>query len=175
MVRPDGRTATRERGFGADWSMEGSPNWLTRPPGPIRNCQDLLIRHGQAENSSTGPARHRRAHTTQTPRRPIGAGGGEERASRLDASAAHTHALFAQKVKREVSSSIAFFAAAASPLGQQKSGQFLPIYPSRSTRTGSSCVSLRAHLKDPDRWSGAIEIWTSQDCPRLRPASQFSL
>jgi RNA polymerase sigma-70 factor (ECF subfamily) len=27
--------------------MEGSPNWLTRPPGPIRNCEDLRIRHGQ--------------------------------------------------------------------------------------------------------------------------------
>jgi hypothetical protein len=33
-------------GLGQIGSGKDPPNWLTRPPGPIRNCEDLPIRHG---------------------------------------------------------------------------------------------------------------------------------
>jgi hypothetical protein len=68
-----------------------------------------------------------RAPTTQSPRRPIGAGGvrGGSRSGSL--SVVTTHALFARKVQRKVSNSVAAFAARGSSLIGKNRGNFRVI------------------------------------------------
>ena len=68
-----------------------------------------------------------RPPTTQSPRRPIGAGGvrGGSRSGSL--SVVTTHALFARKVQRKVSNSVAAFAARGSSLIGKNRGNFRVI------------------------------------------------
>jgi hypothetical protein len=71
---------------------------------------------------ATGVARPRNGKllaTTQTPRRPTGAGGGEE-SSRSGSLSVTTDALFAGKVQCKVSNGVAGLAAAASSLDRPK-------------------------------------------------------
>src|SRR5262249_57029161 len=58
-----------------------------------------------------GGLAQQRAATTQTPRRPIGAGGGRGASRSGSASVITTHALFARKVQRKLSNGVAGFAA----------------------------------------------------------------
>jgi hypothetical protein len=62
-----------------------------------------------------------RAATTQTPRRPIGAGGARGASPSGSVSVITTHALFALKVQPKVSNGIAGLAADGASLDPQKS------------------------------------------------------
>ena len=74
-----------------------------------------------------------RAATTQTPRRPIGAGGERGASGRLGVRDHHTtHALFALKVQRKVSNGVAGLAAGGSSLDRQKSRPIRALQPCRS-------------------------------------------
>src|SRR5213078_4961085 len=61
-----------------------------------------------------------RAATTQTPRRPIGAGGARGASRSGSMSLITTHALFAPKVQRKVRNGIAGLAAGGASLDRQK-------------------------------------------------------
>src|SRR5262245_39613309 len=67
-----------------------------------------------------------RAATTQTPRRPIGAGGVRGASRSGSASAITTHALLARKVQRKLSNGVAGFAPADHLLIERERGQFVP-------------------------------------------------
>src|SRR5215469_13174314 len=94
------------------------------------------------QNSSSQQRRaQQRAATTQTPRRPIGAGGVRGASRSGLASVITTHALFARKVQRKLSNGVAGFAAGGSSLDQrvrEGAGCWPP---------GPSCVSPAPQLK----------------------------
>jgi len=93
---------------------------------------------GHAKLLSRASAQQRAA-TTQTPRRPIGAGG--VRGASRSGSASTTHALFARKVQLKLSNGGAGFAAGGSSLDQrvrEGAGCWPP---------GPSCVSPAPQLK----------------------------
>src|SRR6516165_1166095 len=71
-----------------------------------------------------GGLAQQRAATTQTPRRPIGAGGVRGASRAGSASVITTHALFARKVQRKLSNGVAGFAAGRSSSDQRDRGQF---------------------------------------------------
>src|SRR5262245_6799269 len=73
---------------------------------------------GHAKLLSRASAQQRAA-TTQTPRRPIGAGGVRGASRSGSASVITTHALFARKVRRKLSNGGAGFAAGGSSLDQR--------------------------------------------------------
>src|SRR5437016_4129954 len=75
---------------------------------------------GHATLLSIVPAQQRAA-TTQTPRRPIGAGGARGASPSGSVSVITTHALFALKVQRKVSNGIAGLATDGASLDPQKS------------------------------------------------------
>src|SRR5437867_10053760 len=79
----------------------------------------LLSRASARQKIAPGSAQQRPA-TTQTPPRPIGAGGAEERAGQARCPLITTHALFARKVQRKLSNGVAGLAAAGSSLDRQK-------------------------------------------------------
>src|SRR5437867_6983318 len=89
----------------------------------------LLSRASARQKIAPGSAQHRAA-TTQTPRRPIGAGGGEELSRSGSVPVITTHALFALKVQRKLSNGVAGLATAGSSLD-------------RAENRGNSC-----HLSD---------------------------
>src|SRR5205807_8977311 len=103
-----------------------------------------------------GSAQHRAA-TTQPPRRPIGAGGGEELSRSGSVPVITTHALFALKVQRKLSNGVAGLATAGSSLDRAENrGQFLPSQrltnarasiPAEILALGPSCVSPSPQLK----------------------------
>src|SRR5438445_10998862 len=113
----------------------------TAPLGPLRTdlgCRPRLdgarrFALGHAKLLSRASAQQRagglaqqRAATTQTPRRPIGAGG-VRGASRSGSSVITTHALFARKVQRKLSNGVASFAPPADHLLKERDrGQFVP-------------------------------------------------
>src|SRR5262249_39983827 len=71
--------------------------------------------------NSAGGLAQQRAATTQTPRRPIGAGGGRGASRSGSASVITTHALFARKVQRKLSNGVAGFAASGSSSDRKRS------------------------------------------------------
>jgi len=78
-------------------------------------------------NSAPEGLAQQRAATTQTPRRPIGAGGVRGASRSGSASVLTTHALFARKVQRKLSNGIAGFAAGRSSSDRRRDrGQFVP-------------------------------------------------
>src|SRR5262252_6035166 len=88
--------------------------------------------------------------TTQTPRRPIGAGGVRGASRSGSASVITTHALLARKVQRKLRNGVAGFAAAGSSLDQrvrEGAGCWPP---------GPSCVSPAPQLKR--EWSPSPEF-----------------
>src|SRR5437763_15935170 len=67
------------------------------------------------------------AATTQTPRRPIGAGGARGANRSGSVSTTTTHALFALKVQRKVSNGVAGLAAGGTSFGSEEvAAQFVP-------------------------------------------------
>jgi len=66
------------------------------------------------QRSSRSCRQQQRAATTQTPRRPIGAGGARGASRSGSVSVITTHALFALKVQRKLSNGVAGFAAGRS-------------------------------------------------------------
>src|SRR5438094_10060455 len=102
-----------------------------------------------------GSAQHRAA-TTQTPRRPIGAGGGEERAVRLGVRDHHTRSLCAQSPAQTEQWCCWFFPGRIIFGSGRKSRQFLPSQrltnvrasiPAEILALGPSCVSPSPQLK----------------------------
>src|SRR6516164_4189619 len=98
-----------------------------------------LLSRVSAQQHAGGLAQQRAA--TQTPRRPIGAGGVRGTSRSGSASVITTHALFARKVQRKLSNGGAGFAAGGSSLDQrvrEGAGCWPP---------GPSCVSPAPQLK----------------------------
>src|SRR5213078_1991827 len=100
-----------------------------------------------------------RAATTQTPRRPIGAGGARGASRSGSMSLITTHALFAPKVQRKVRNGIAGLAAGGASLDRQKPrGQFAPYdaarWPLRRTTLAEDPGSTRPERHFP---SGAAQ------------------
>src|SRR5438445_3327439 len=108
----------------------------TAPLGPLRTdlgCRPRLdgarrFALGHAKLLSRASAQQRagglaqqRAATTQTPRRPIGAGGVRGASRSGSASVITTHALFARKVQRKLSNGVAGFAAGGSSSERKRS------------------------------------------------------
>jgi hypothetical protein len=137
--------------------------WRRRLPVALLTCRNAMrsaVEHAACSAildplAALVPAQ-RRAATAKTPRRPIGAGGGEESSRSGSLSVITTHALFALKVQRKVSNGVAGLAAAGSSLDRQKSWQFLPSQRSTNARAsipayilalGPSCVSHVPQLK----------------------------
>jgi hypothetical protein len=73
------------------------------------------------KRSSRSYRRNSAAATTQTPRRPFGAGGGRGASRSGSVSTTTTHALFALKVQRKVSNGVAGLAAGGASLDRKKS------------------------------------------------------
>src|SRR5207237_3975699 len=86
---------------------------------------------GHATLLSIVPAQQRAA-TTQTPRRPIGAGGARGASPSGSVSVITTHALFALKVQRKVSNGIAGLAADGASLDPQQRGPIRALQRCRS-------------------------------------------
>ena len=94
--------------------------------GPVRICAGgrsvMSVPTAISETSA-----QQRAATTQTPRRPIGAGGVRGASRAGSASVITTHALFARKVQRKPSNGVAGFAAGRSSSDRRRDrGQFVP-------------------------------------------------
>src|SRR5438445_4176208 len=113
----------------------------TAPLGPLRTdlgCRPRLdgarrFALGHAKLLSRASAQQRagglaqqRAATTQTPRRPIGAGGVRGASRSGSASVITTHALFARKVQRKLSNGVAGLPPADHLLIERDRGQFVP-------------------------------------------------
>ena len=79
-----------------------------------------------------------RATTTQTPRRPIGAGGARGASRSGSVFVLTTHALFAPKVQRKVSNGIAGLVADGASLDQQKSRANSCLYGDAALRPTSA-------------------------------------
>jgi hypothetical protein len=79
-----------------------------------------LLSRASAQQRAGGLAQQRAA-TTQTPRRPIGAGGVRGASRSGLASVITTHALFARKVHRKLSKGVAGFAAGGSSSDRKRS------------------------------------------------------
>src|SRR5437667_3079380 len=79
---------------------------------------------GHATLLSIVPAQQRAA-TTQTPRRPIGAGGARGASRSGSVSVITTHALFARKVQRKLSNGVAALPPADPVLIERDRGQFV--------------------------------------------------
>src|SRR5207248_2899090 len=79
-----------------------------------------LLSRASAQQRAGGLAQQRAA-TTQTPRRPIGAGGVRGASRSGSASVITTHALFARKVQRKRSNGVAGFAAGGSSSERKRS------------------------------------------------------
>src|SRR5262249_32606057 len=96
--------------------------------------------------NSAGGLAQQRAATTQTPRRPIGAGGGRGASRSGSASVITTHALFARKVQRKLSNGVAGFAAGGSSLDQrvrEGAGCWPPARAAYHWRRSSNANGLR--------------------------------
>jgi hypothetical protein len=95
---------------------------------------------------------------------------------------AHTHALFAQTVKRKLSNSVCFLAAPASSPGRQKSRQFLPTLRMQHASyacaeiAGGDILSAWLEVHDPaaaaQRRQSLVAIF-DQTRPQLSPRSQI--
>jgi hypothetical protein len=77
--------------------------------------------HSCRRNSAPAGRRNRAPPTTQTPRRPVGAGGGRGASRSGSLAVLTTHALFARKVQRKLSNGVAGFAPGGSSLDRQTS------------------------------------------------------
>ena len=84
-----------------------------------------LLSRASAQQRAGGLAQQRAA-TTQTPRRPIGAGGVRGASRSGSASVITTHALFARKVQRKLSNGVAALPPADHLLIERDRGQFVP-------------------------------------------------
>src|SRR5262245_22953395 len=82
---------------------------------------DMQNSSQERRRNSAGGLAQQRAATTQTPRRPIGAGGVRGASRAGSASVITTHALFARKVQRKLSNGVARFAAGGSSLDRKRS------------------------------------------------------
>ena len=98
------------------------------------------------------PAQHRAA-TTQTPRRPIGAGGGEEQGRTGSLSVTTTDALFAGEVQRKVSNGVASLAAAASSYRRKLL--------SSGARPGLRIANVAAQTRIVSAARPRLEFWKS--------------
>jgi hypothetical protein len=99
----------------------------------------------------------------KTPRRPTGAGGGEERSHRL-AVRATTHALFAGKVQRKVRNCVAQLAAAGSSLDRPKIAAIPAISAMR--------LDDQAPAQHPPPRSWHLRHWGIASIPLLCDSSQ---
>src|SRR5438094_7383994 len=84
---------------------------------PLRLDMQNSSQERRRQKIAPGSAQHRAA-TTQTPRRPIGAGGGEELSRSGSVPVITTHALFARKVQRKLSNGVAGFSPGGSSLDE---------------------------------------------------------
>src|SRR5262249_34797811 len=82
---------------------------------------DMQNSSQERRRNSAGGLAQQRAATTQTPRRPIGAGGVRGASRSGSASVITTHALFARKVQRKLSNGVAGFAAGGSSSDRKRS------------------------------------------------------
>src|SRR5262249_51390626 len=108
---------------------------------------------GHAKLLSRASAQQRAA-TTQTPRRPIGAGGVRGASRSGSASVITTHALFARKVQRKLSNGVAGFAAGRSSSDRKRAR---PIRASPATRQMATVRAERL-LKIPADPSPELRI-----------------
>src|SRR5947208_2142998 len=92
--------------------------------------------------------------TTQTPRRPIGAGGARGASRSGSVSVITTHALFARKVQRKLSNGVAALPPADPVLIERDRGQFVP---SRRRRVMAN-VRAECLLKIPAEPSPELRI-----------------
>jgi len=97
-----------------------------------------------------GGLAQQRAAITQTPRRPIGAGGVRGASPSGSVSVITTHALLARKVQRKLSNGVAGFAAGRSSSDRKKRSRPIRVflatpqaYLPRSPGLRQSCVSQR--------------------------------
>src|SRR5262249_32114055 len=111
-------------------------------------------RAGGLAQQRAGGLAQQRAATTQTPRRPIGAGGVRGASRSGSASVITTHALFARKVQRKLSNGVAGFAAGGSSSDRKRAR---PIVPSRRRRMMANARAERL-LKIPAEPSPELRI-----------------
>src|SRR5262249_50958478 len=107
-----------------------------------------------AAQQRAGGLAQQRAATTQTPRRPIGAGGVRGASRSGSASVITTHALFARKVQRKLSNGVAGFAAGGSS-ADRKSARPIRAFSATPHDGQRPCRSL---LKIPAEPSPELRI-----------------
>ena len=100
-----------------------------------------------------------RAATTQTPRRPIGAGGARGESQTGSTSVITTHALFALKVQRKVSNGVAGFATGGAFLDRKEPRQFVPYSDAaRWPNTGAERLLKIPAARGPSGISPAAQL-----------------
>src|SRR5262245_8134854 len=115
---------------------------------------DMQNSSQERRRNSAGGLAQQRAATTQTPRRPIGAGGVRGASRSGSASVITTHALFARKVQRKLSNGVAGLPPADHLLIERERGQFVP---SRRRRMMANARAERL-LKIPAEPSPELRI-----------------
>jgi hypothetical protein len=111
-----------------------------------------LLSRASAQQRAGGLTQQRAA-TTQTPRRPIGAGGVRGASRSGSASVITTHTLFARKVQRKLSNGVAGFAAGGSSSENESDrGQFVP------SRRRRMMANVKRLLKIPAEPSPELRI-----------------
>jgi hypothetical protein len=134
-----------------------------------RPCCPRTLALGHVETPLNGSAQHRAA-TTQTPRRPNGAGGGEERADQCRPPLATTDALFARNVECKVSNVLARFSVARSapqvqctPAGALHPGA---LHPPLGAWHRAKLLSMRLaqhHRAPPPKPRGGQRHWRGEE------------
>jgi hypothetical protein len=129
--------------------------WNNRMASGSERCKARAGLRSDMQHSSRSCRRQQRAATTQTPRRPIGAGGVRGASRAGSASVITTHARFARKVQRKLTNGVAGFAAGRSSSDRRRDrGQFMP---SRRRRTMANVRAERL-LKIPAEPSPELRI-----------------
>jgi hypothetical protein len=122
---------------------------------PSLVCAERVARRTVA---SIVPAQQRAA-TTQTPRRPIGAGGARGVSRSGSGSTTTTHALFALKVQRKVRNGVAGLAAGGASLDRKKSRPIRALQRCRSmANIGAQCLLKIPAARGPSGISPAAQL-----------------